>query len=255
MAICFARLKRMPVILLSQIIPSADDLLALEPDELGLALLQCFKSYSQNELETYYGHRNNFLNSGDPVRGYPDAYHSRILSAVNAAYSWLEREMLITKRAGAERDWFEITPKGQKIDAANVHAYRHANILPKHLLHSSIAKKVEAQFLRGEYDTAISTAFKQVEIAVRAAGKFPASVIGSTLMRAAFDPQGGPLADMSQEKSEREALAHLFAGAIGFCKNPTSHRDVDVPAVDAAQLLVMASHLLRIVDARTHPTP
>jgi hypothetical protein len=64
------RLKLMPVILLSQIIPSADDLLALEPDELGLALLQCFKSYSDHELETYYGHRNNFLNSGDPVKGY-----------------------------------------------------------------------------------------------------------------------------------------------------------------------------------------
>ena len=60
----------MPVILLSQIIPSADDLLALEPEELGLALLQCFKSYSDHELETYYGHRNNFLNSGDPVKGY-----------------------------------------------------------------------------------------------------------------------------------------------------------------------------------------
>ena len=60
----------MPAILLSQIIPSADDLLALEPEELGLALLQCFKSYSDHELETYYGHRNNFLNSGDPVKGY-----------------------------------------------------------------------------------------------------------------------------------------------------------------------------------------
>lgn len=34
------RLKLMPVILLSQIIPRADDLLALEPEELGLALLR-----------------------------------------------------------------------------------------------------------------------------------------------------------------------------------------------------------------------
>jgi uncharacterized protein (TIGR02391 family) len=136
-----------------------------------------------------------------------------------------------------------------------VAAYRHANILPKHLLNASIAKKVEAQFLRGEYDTAISTAFKQVEIAVRAAGKFSSAMIGNNLMRAAFDPQGGPLAEMSQEKSEREAGAHLLAGAIGFCKNPASHRHVDVEAIDAAQLLVMASHLLRIVEARTPPTP
>jgi uncharacterized protein (TIGR02391 family) len=231
-------------------VPNAEDLLGLEPEELGLVLLESLKSYEQQQLQSYYGHPRNFLTSGEPVRGYPESHHARILNALPLAFKWLEREMLTVERA-CGNGWFEISAKGQKLDNISVQAYRHANTLPKHLLHPSIAKKVEAQFLRGEYDTAISTAFKQVEIAVRAAGRFSDSDIGKDLMRKAFDPDAGPLRSRSQVKAEREALAHLFAGAIGFCKNPTSHRQVDIEPVDVAQLLVLASHLLRIVEAHT----
>jgi len=70
-------------------------------------------------------------------------------------------------------------------------------------------------------------------------------------MRKAFDADSGPLADMNVERSERESRAHLFAGAIGSYKNPHSHRYVDLDdAAEAAEIILMANHLLRIVDSR-----
>ena len=43
-------------------------------------------------------------------------------------------------------------------------------------------------------------------------------------------------------------MANLFAGAIAMYKNPQSHRYVPTGAVDAAEVIVYASQLLRIVD-------
>ena len=67
-------------------------------------------------------------------------------------------------------------------------------------------------------------------------------------MRKAFDSKKGLLRDQSRPDAEREALAHLFAGAIGLYKNPHSHRTVKLTAREAQEQVALASHLLRIVD-------
>ena len=69
-------------------------------------------------------------------------------------------------------------------------------------------------------------------------------------MRKAFG-EGGPLSDAAAPKPEREALSHLFAGAIGSYKNPHSHRTVTIEPTDAVEMIVLASHLLGIVGRRS----
>lgn len=75
-------------------------------------------------------------------------------------------------------------------------------------------------------------------------------------MHAAFRPAEkndkpvtpGPLTDTQLLTAEQEAMRNLFAGAIGLYKNPQSHRHVPTHPEDAAEVIVFASQLLRIVD-------
>ena len=76
--------------------------------------------------------------------------------------------------------------------------------------------------------------------------------------RRAFLVGKGPLAKTSDPKAEQEGLMQLAAGAYLSYKNPHSHRTVTLnEPLDAQEMVMIASHLLRIVDARsaTLPTP
>lgn len=74
-------------------------------------------------------------------------------------------------------------------------------------------------------------------------------------MRAAFHIEKGPLTDKTIHEGERQALSDLFAGAIGAYKNPTSHRHVSIDCTDAVEMIMLASHLLKIVDSRRKIRP
>jgi hypothetical protein len=89
-----------------------------------------------------------------------------------------------------------------------------------------------------------------VEVAVRKAGGFRDDELGVKLMRDAFNAETRPLSDRTTVLAEREAIAHLFAGAIAAAKNPPNHREVEMDQIEAAQLIVFASYLMSIVDER-----
>ncbi|MYC40204.1 MAG: TIGR02391 family protein [Candidatus Dadabacteria bacterium] len=125
-----------------------------------------------------------------------------------------------------------------------------AKLIPNHPI---LQQKVLPIFFQGDYDTAVFQAFKQVEIAVREAGGYEATDYGTDLMRKAFHVDRGKLTDLNQPPTERQARSDLFAGGIGAYKNPSSHRNAEFTAEEAVEVIILAGHLLRIVDFRNQP--
>jgi uncharacterized protein (TIGR02391 family) len=245
---------------LGEIAPTADTLLAMEPDELGVRMLPLlvrpnpyggFHSLKQMMDANFF--QVHMVNSGArPAGPYPPERHSELRAAVTEAWMWLEGEGLLIPILGPYNEPHvharAVSRRGHRL-AEDPQRALSARLLPKETLHPTIREDVWALYHRGKYDTAVFEAMKAVEIAVREAGNFAATDIGTDLMRKAFNPQSGPLSDRSATPSEREARSALFAGAIGSYKNPQSHRKVALDDADeAAEIIMLANHLLRIVS-------
>jgi uncharacterized protein (TIGR02391 family) len=243
---------------ISSLVPNVDDLLALEVEELAGVLLTHLNTHPGHYWNGRYSYSKFFedLRVAPPL-GCPVyvARQEEVNRALMEAWAWLDREGLLVKDADtAADDTFFISRRGQRLKSRqDLEAYRKANILPKAQLHPLIASRVYPAFLRGDYATAIFEAFKEVEVAVRTAGNFSHDLYGDKLMRTAFasaenNKSAGPLADATLPLGEQSAMAHLFAGAFGVYRNSTGHRHVETEAVDAAEVIVFASQLLRTVD-------
>jgi uncharacterized protein (TIGR02391 family) len=232
---------------LVDLIPEAEAVLALEPDELGLHMLPVlahWPSYDRLELR-------NFLAA---VGHYPAVYHSELNDALREAWAWLEGAALLIQDSRYEnlRTARKLSRRAQRLAREpDPRRTLSARKIPKDVLHPSIREDVWALYHRGKYDTAVFEAMKAVEVAVREAAALPDGLLGVKLMRAAFAVEGGPLTDMTVDGGERVARMELFAGAIGSYKNPHSHRNVELDDPDeGAEIILLANHLLRIVDAR-----
>jgi len=240
---------------LSSLVPNVDDLLALEVEELAGVLLVHLNGYEGTVINQGGINYNNFFNA--PDRKDYENKQPEVNVALMEALAWLRSAGLLVEKASLMGEWFFVSRRGKQITSRDdFAAYRKAGLLPKGQLHPLIASKVYPAFMRGEYDTAVFQAFREVEVAVRVAGNFGPEDYGTTLMRDAFKPAEkkgqpttpGPLADMQLPTAEQEAMANLFAGAIGLYKNPQSHRHVPTNPEDAAEVIIFASQLLRIVD-------
>ena len=241
---------------ITQLVPDWNVLVNLEPEELAGKLLFVLRKRTPYGGKYHLGNlMREFWMTTPPIKHPYESAQDRALIelAIAEAWAYLEAQgLLISSPEDGQHGWRVLSRRARKFESEAEFARSSvARLLPKEVLHPSIAEKVWMAFMRGDFENAAFQAMKAVEVAVRGAAGYGNDRFGVPMMRDAFSPGKGPLTDLGADGGEQVARMEVFAGAIGSYKNPSSHREIDLDdPVEALEIILFANHLLRIVDAR-----
>lgn len=196
---------------------------------------------------------NNLIQGFKQREGYGQLAPSDLdilLARLSDAWAWLESHALIGPSSkNPQGGWCRLTSTGQALlEDPDALSKVWADDRLAGDLHPALSS-ARSNFALADYETASFSAMKAVEVEVRKVSGLPNELVGVALMRKAFGPKDGLLRDPGAEGGEQQAIADLFAGAIGAYKNPASHRTVRFDdAVEAAEVIQLADLLLRVVQ-------
>lgn len=234
-----------------------DGLLELEPEEVGLCVLRHLVEVESRSDGVRRGERrahmpSDLFNRNRLEERFAREHAAELEIRIAEGWAWLVAERLVVRSLEDRYPKYAVSRRGRAAVASGEaeREFLASTRLPKEMLHPAIQRRSWPDYIRGDWSGAVLKAFHAVEVAVRSASGLGAEVYGVALMREAFKPDEGALTAPGDPRPEQEALAHLFAGAIGSYKNSNSHRHVELTAREAGEMLVLASHLLTIVDAR-----
>ncbi|TPQ31531.1 TIGR02391 family protein [Bradyrhizobium guangdongense] len=213
--------------------PPRAQVLSMEAEDLGAHMLRYMTTAPHAET-----HRFNFMQM---VEG------GQIAERFMEAWGWLEREGFIAHRPNdIHGQGFFVTRAGRRVaQSIDFGAWKKESMFPDGL-DPIVMAQVKPLFVRGDYDTAVFRAFKEVEVRLRAKDASLAPWSGVDLINRAFGPNG---CLMTTSAKERASMRDLFVGAFAIFRNPSAHQEVkfDDPR-EVVDMICFANQLLRMID-------
>ncbi len=162
----------------------------------------------------------------------------------------LQRDGYIMPDPKQNSDYKILTGPGRQLARAELADMR----LPSLNINDILSRDDLRNLVRNDYNSsdfqgAIVKAFRHLEELVRSKAGQPPTATGMQLMTAAFRPAGALHHPTASTEAEVDALHQLMRGAIGWFRNPPSHRTVMYrDAHQVAHILAFANLLLDLTD-------
>lgn len=157
---------------------------------------------------------------------------------------------LLLPESGTHGDpYLSLTRSGKRIvsgDQATLH--RVGSLQAKDLLDRRIHEAVWTTYLRGDYDIAISYAFKRVEIEMRAKAGLTGADYGERLVKKFFTNYRLPNEASGPKANSLTPAEYLLIGGLDLYRNPATHFDDTInDYARAMEVMLIASHYLHLV--------
>jgi hypothetical protein len=145
--------------------PPPDELVQLPREVLGVFLLKFIV-----ELDPHKAHRGNLLGAAD-LKAFAGGWAPKVRGRISEAWSWLESEGFLAPEPEPcpDHGWRYVTDRGWDLaqSGGDPVTFTAGKYLPMGSLHPRLEEKARPHYVMGDYDTAVFTAMKCVEVAVR----------------------------------------------------------------------------------------
>lgn len=234
---------------LARYLPTIDELLLCTEAQIDALLIKAIGKYIADALPDENAASRDLIQDPYPTDANTFYRRREAVEALNESWIRLFAEGFIERVPELPPETFRLSDKGRRAaTAASFQEIKVRQMLRREMLHEALQGDVYESFAAGKDNKSTSLAFQVLEKAVSSKARLGRRLTGIGLLRAAFNPHGGPLADPKLPPVLREGVFNLFVGAASVLENRSClrrHRGTN--PVASMEELMLISRLMRFL--------